>query len=292
MRPLPRRRAERLTAPSAGAESPPATREWSASLAQPRLGDRRRLAHRGRRWRRAITAGGEAGLKRATHYRHGRALVVFIAHPQHPTAPASTVRAAGVVGGRWDTPQAMLTVRARRLLILLAALVALVLAGCAGVTTTPGHVGAGAQNRVWALNAAAPTLAGPSAAESSCSRQAFAVSAAQLAAGFCVAAEEAGAAGRGVNFIVHPNGDVLPVPDGAEGPTLADNGDGFQFKGGSGGHGLDPKTTGVRIMDPVTSGPYQYPNGYASYFNESGQTVNPFTGRTIANNDPFAHQSF
>jgi hypothetical protein len=111
-----------------------------------------------------------------------------------------------------------------------------------------------------------------------------------ITAGFCVAAEDA--AGPGTSFIAHPNGDVLPVPKGAEGPTPAESGNGFQFKGGSGGHGLDSRTTGVRIMDPVTSGPYQYPNGYASYFNESGQTVNPFTGRTIPNSDPFAHMPF
>lgn len=36
-------------------------------------------------------------------------------------------------------------------------------------------------------------------------------------------------------------------------------------------------------MDPVTSGKYLYPNGYVSYFNEAGQTVNPFTGQTISN---------
>ncbi len=42
-------------------------------------------------------------------------------------------------------------------------------------------------------------------------------------------------------------------------------------------------------MGPVTSGPYQYPNGYVVYMNEVGQTVNPLTGQTISNSDPFAH---
>jgi hypothetical protein len=46
---------------------------------------------------------------------------------------------------------------------------------------------------------------------------------------------------------------------------------------------------GVRVMDPVTSGKYLYPNGYVSYFNEGGQAVNPFTGQTIARSDPFWH---
>jgi hypothetical protein len=42
-------------------------------------------------------------------------------------------------------------------------------------------------------------------------------------------------------------------------------------------------------MDPVTSGKYLYPNGYVSYENGLGQTVNPFTGQTIAPSDPFWH---
>jgi hypothetical protein len=42
-------------------------------------------------------------------------------------------------------------------------------------------------------------------------------------------------------------------------------------------------------MDPVTSGKYQYPNGYAVYMNGQGQTVNPLTGRTITPSDPFSH---
>jgi hypothetical protein len=58
-----------------------------------------------------------------------------------------------------------------------------------------------------------------------------------------------------------------------------DSGKGFQFTGGSGGHGLDPRTTDVRIMDPVTGGKYEYPNGYVSYSNGSGQAVNSYTGQ-------------
>jgi hypothetical protein len=42
-------------------------------------------------------------------------------------------------------------------------------------------------------------------------------------------------------------------------------------------------------MDPVTAGKYQYPQGYAVYMNEAGQTVNPLTGQTISPSDPFAH---
>jgi hypothetical protein len=82
---------------------------------------------------------------------------------------------------------------------------------------------------------------------------------------------------------------VIRVPEGATGPTTADNGLGFQFRGGSGGSPLDSRVAGVRIMDPVTSGKFLYPNGYVSYFNELDQPVNPFTGQTVGRSDPFWH---
>jgi hypothetical protein len=97
---------------------------------------------------------------------------------------------------------------------------------------------------------------------------------------------------QSTNFIVHPNGDVVPVPEGAAGPTPVDSGKGFQFTGGSGGHGLDPATSDVRIMDSVTSGKYQYPNGYASYSNSAGQAVNPYSGETVGRSDPLWHWAF
>jgi hypothetical protein len=91
------------------------------------------------------------------------------------------------------------------------------------------------------------------------------------------------------NFVVHPNGETIPVPDGAVGPTPADNGAGMQFQGGSGGHGLDPRTSGVRVMDPTTKGKYPYPDGYLKYNNKIGQAVNPNTGQTVPRSDPWAH---
>jgi hypothetical protein len=99
------------------------------------------------------------------------------------------------------------------------------------------------------------------------------------------------------NFIVSPGGETIIVPEGATGPRPVDNGKGFQFQGGSGGHGLDPRTSGVRIMDPTEPNQASpgYPNGYASYNNNSQpkkQTVNPYTGRTIAKNDPWWHLPF
>ncbi|WP_187978214.1 DUF6531 domain-containing protein [Mycetocola sp. JXN-3] len=91
------------------------------------------------------------------------------------------------------------------------------------------------------------------------------------------------------NFIVHPNGTTIIVPDGAVGPKPTDYGTGFQFTGGNGGKLLDPRVTEVRIMDPVTSGKFQYPNGYASYSNKIGQAVNPYTGQTISKTHPLWH---
>lgn len=93
------------------------------------------------------------------------------------------------------------------------------------------------------------------------------------------------------NFVANANGEIVPVPEGAVGPTMVDSGKGFQFTGGSGGRGLNPRVTDVRIMDPVTSGKYTYPDGYVSYSNGATppQTVNPWTGQTVANADPWAH---
>jgi hypothetical protein len=42
-------------------------------------------------------------------------------------------------------------------------------------------------------------------------------------------------------------------------------------------------------MDAVTTGKYQYPDGYVTYANGAGQGVNPSTGQTIANSDPWRH---
>ncbi len=61
------------------------------------------------------------------------------------------------------------------------------------------------------------------------------------------------------------------------------------FKGGRGGHELDPKVTDVRIMDPVLGGKHPLPSGYVSYGNASGQTVHPWTGRTIDPANPWWH---
>ena len=97
-------------------------------------------------------------------------------------------------------------------------------------------------------------------------------------------------ASSGTDFVVHPSGAAVAIPDGATGPINAANGKGVIYVGGRGGKGLNSRVTGVRIMDPTP----QYPNGYGTYMNSfgTGQTVDPYTGRTIPNNDPRAHIPF
>lgn len=89
-----------------------------------------------------------------------------------------------------------------------------------------------------------------------------------------------------------PNGETVIVPNGAEGPFPVESGKGFMFRGGSGGHGLSDAASDVRIMDPVTGGKYPKPNGYASYLNGGGQTINPFTGQTVGKADSWWHWVF
>jgi hypothetical protein len=85
-------------------------------------------------------------------------------------------------------------------------------------------------------------------------------------------------------------GDVKlsAVPKGAVG-TPTQTGKGMEYVIPRGTPEISESVASVRIMDPVTSGKYQYPNGYAVYMNSSGQTINPLTGQTIANSNPFAH---
>jgi hypothetical protein len=87
---------------------------------------------------------------------------------------------------------------------------------------------------------------------------------------------------QGPTFIVDPGGTVYPVPTGATGPTPvinpAGNQTGVAFTGGSGG--ANGQVSTMRIMDPVTSGKYQYPDGYVKYENANGQGVDPYTGKT------------
>ena len=101
-----------------------------------------------------------------------------------------------------------------------------------------------------------------------------------------VAADATAAGGEGPSFISAADGSVFPVPKGATGPVPT-RVPGMQFTGGSGGHGLDPRVTGVRFMDSNAN-----QGARAVYMNRAGQTVNPLTGRTVPHNDPNAHFYF
>jgi hypothetical protein len=70
-------------------------------------------------------------------------------------------------------------------------------------------------------------------------------------------------------------------------PTLT--GKGMEYVIPRGTAEISERVASIRIMEPVTSGKYQYPNGYAVYMNDSGQTINPLTGKTVAPGDPYAH---
>ncbi|MFO0699952.1 MAG: RHS repeat-associated core domain-containing protein [Nitrospira sp.] len=104
-------------------------------------------------------------------------------------------------------------------------------------------------------------------------------------------AKAAGKAGKGgkrtPDFVVSPGGTTYPVPKGAQGPTPVINPAGKQtgmaYKGGAGG--ANGQVTTMRVMDstaPRGNSP-GYPNGYVKYENQSGQGVNPYTGRTLPN---------
>lgn len=92
-----------------------------------------------------------------------------------------------------------------------------------------------------------------------------------------------------LHTISGPNGELLPaVPDNAIG-TPAQNGAGMVYDVAPGTDGLDPRVARVRVMDPVLTGRYPYPDGYVTYENSLGQAVNPLTGKTIGRSDPYWH---
>jgi hypothetical protein len=91
-----------------------------------------------------------------------------------------------------------------------------------------------------------------------------------------------------ISSVIGSNGEHLPLPAGASG-TPVSTGKGFTYDIPSGTEGLDPRVVKVRVMNPVTTGKYQYPNGYVVYENKAGQSVNPLTGQTVSNADPYNH---
>lgn len=91
-----------------------------------------------------------------------------------------------------------------------------------------------------------------------------------------------------IGSVTGPAGEVLPLPKGAAGTPVA-TGKGWAYDIPAGTKGLDPRVVQVRVMDPVTTGKYQYPNGYVVYMNKAGQSVNPLTGQTVSKADPYNH---
>jgi len=90
------------------------------------------------------------------------------------------------------------------------------------------------------------------------------------------------------DFIVTPNGEAIPVPGGAVGPTPTQS-PGFQFNGGTGGNGLAPNVTDVRIMEPNAQNPSGYVNYGSQQVNGGWQSVNPYTGQAISPTSPWWH---
>ncbi|MGH7334188.1 MAG: RHS repeat domain-containing protein [Candidatus Rokuibacteriota bacterium] len=97
-------------------------------------------------------------------------------------------------------------------------------------------------------------------------------------------AAQPGGGGGAPDFVVTSQREAIPVPSGATGPQPTAS-PGVKYTGGSGGHGLDPRVSNVRIMEPTA----RYPGGRVTYQNAGGQGVNPQTGRTIPNSDPKRH---
>jgi hypothetical protein len=86
--------------------------------------------------------------------------------------------------------------------------------------------------------------------------------------------------------VIGPGEANLPgVPPGVISDTPANSGQGWIYPIAPNQPGIDPRVASIRVMEPTG----QYPNGYLNYLNIMGQEVNPFTGRTLASTDPFAH---
>ena len=109
-----------------------------------------------------------------------------------------------------------------------------------------------------------------------------------IAADATTLAGEDGLAQAAADFIVHPNGNVIAVPEGAAGPFPTINLRGIRFEGGAGGHGLDDSAWGLRIMDPTAD----YPGGYYSYYNDLNQTIDPYSGQTLSPSNPGWHRGW
>ncbi|MGW0425851.1 polymorphic toxin-type HINT domain-containing protein [Streptomyces sp. NPDC002990] len=93
--------------------------------------------------------------------------------------------------------------------------------------------------------------------------------------------------------IVGPQGEKLWLPKGRKAVSTANSLKGWVYDikaTEAAANGFHKSVRYVRVMDPVTSGPHPYPNGYINYLNELGQVVHPFTGAAnMAKADPYWH---
>jgi hypothetical protein len=94
----------------------------------------------------------------------------------------------------------------------------------------------------------------------------------------------------GNRFVVGPKGETIDLakPKTTALVSRTTNNKGWIYDVDP-GMGLSPRAVQVREMEPVTTGPYPYPNGYLAYMNAGGQTINPLTGQTVSDSDTYAH---
>lgn len=87
--------------------------------------------------------------------------------------------------------------------------------------------------------------------------------------------------------VTGPGGANLPgVTPGTLSEIPSNTGQGWVYPVARGYPGVDPRVVSMRVMEPTNL----YPKGYIVYMNNIGQTVNHFTGQTVAGfSDPFAH---
>ncbi|GAB5398563.1 MAG: hypothetical protein Aureis2KO_01480 [Aureisphaera sp.] len=102
-----------------------------------------------------------------------------------------------------------------------------------------------------------------------------------------VAAPDGNISTSSPDFVVTSDGTTVPIPDGAVGPGPPNKGSGMVYQSGSGGKGMDSRTTGVRIMDPNANQGRRV--NYMNNNRTTAQTVDPMTGKTISNKDPRGH---
>jgi hypothetical protein len=170
-------------------------------------------------------------------------------------------------------------------LCLIVALIPFIVGGTASAAAN-----AGPETRVRAFDTPTENSVGQQTSETAGGVGCVRPESADLAVGSCVATNNvndvaalADDVPAGPTFIGFADGPPAAIPAGATGP-LPTKSPGIQFTGGSGGPGLDPRVTSVRVMDATAHHPKRI-----VYMNGQGQTVNPLNGKTIPKNDPWAH---